>query len=238
MDFYNNSNENSGGYVFEQDRAQVDVNGIITKTYVYMLAVLFISGLFAYVTYSTGAAKEWIQNGTFIGLLIAEIIIVLAAMFTMKRNMVVPSSFLLVAYSIINGMTLSVIFLVYQMSSIVSIFFITAGLFGIMAFYGHTTKKDLTAFGSIMVMALMGLVLVTIVNIFFMKSKGLDLLLAYVGVGIFIGLTAYDAQKIKNMAYERSNYSPYTIAMFGALTLYLDFINLFLKLLRILGKRK
>lgn len=108
-----------------------------------------------------------------------------------------------------------------------------------MAFYGHTTKKDLTSMGSILIMALLGIILVSVVNIIFLKSEGIDLLLAYVGVGVFIGLTAYDAQKIKNMANEKYEVvSPYIIAMFGALELYLDFINLFLRLLRILGRRK
>ncbi len=215
------------------------VQNVVLKTYIYMLAVLFVSGLFAYVTYATGRAYEMLSSGAFYGFIIVELIVVIAANVCMKKDMVVPSAFLLVAYSVINGMTLSIIFIAYEMTSIIGIFFVTAALFGAMAFYGHTTKKDLTAMGSIMIMALLGLILVTVANVIFLKSSGVDLLLSYIGVGIFIGLTAYDAQKIKKMAYENSEtVSPYSIAMYGALQLYLDFINLFLRLLRILGRRR
>ncbi|MFA5659084.1 MAG: Bax inhibitor-1/YccA family protein [Oscillospiraceae bacterium] len=238
MDSYNNYPESSNSDSWFGEVRENFIQNVVVKTYMYMLAVLTVSGLFAYVTYSTGKALEMVQNRSFYAFLIAEIIIVIAGTSCMKRNLVVPSALLLVAYSIINGMTLSIIFLAYEMTSIIGVFFITAALFGAMAFYGHTTKKDLSALGSIMLMALMGLILVTIANVFFLKSSGLDLVLAYVGVGIFIGLTAYDAQKIKTMAAERHDLSPYTIAMYGALQLYLDFVNLLLRLLRILGKRR
>ena len=143
-------------------------------------------------------------------------------------------------YSILNGATLSVIFLVYQLPSIVSTFFITAGTFGAMAWLGHTTKKDLSSIGQMLSMALIGLIIASIVNIFWANNV-LYWITTYVGVFIFVGLTAYDAQKIKNMLNKRNQHNSEEIrkiALIGSLMLYLDFVNLFLYLLRLFGKKK
>ena len=144
-----------------------------------------------------------------------------------------------VLYSVINGATLSVVFLAFTMSSITSVFFITAGTFATMALVGYTTKKDLTSMGRMLFMALIGLVIATVVNMF-MRNSGLDMILNYVGVLVFVGLTAYDTQKIKEqlMMAGDAGEAWQKMALVGALTLYLDFINLFLYLLRILGKRE
>ena len=144
-----------------------------------------------------------------------------------------------VAYSVLNGVTLSVIFLAYTMSSITSVFFITAGTFAAMAFVGFVTKKDLSSMGRILFMALIGLIIATVVNMF-MRSTGLMMILNYVGVLVFVGLTAYDSQKIKQMLLMADNTGEgaQKLALLGSLTLYLDFINLFLYLLRIFGTRR
>ena len=150
------------------------------------------------------------------------------------------ASLLFVAYSVLNGLTFSVIFLVYTMSSISSVFFITAGTFAAMSFIGYTTRKDLTGLGKILIMALIGIIIATVVNIF-IKSSGLMMIVSYIGVLIFVGLTAYDTQKIKKMFLQAGtevNDSTQKLALLGSLTLYLDFINLFLYLLRILGDRR
>jgi uncharacterized protein len=146
---------------------------------------------------------------------------------------------LFLTYSALVGISLSFILLVYTMSSIFLTFAITAGMFGTMAVLGYTTKQDLTSFGRIMMMALVGIIIATLVN-FFMHSETLDYIISYVGVAVFTGLTAYDVQKLKNIGagnvYDAQTKSKLTIL--GALTLYLDFINLFLMLLRLFGDRR
>mgnify|MGYP000755191540 FL=1 len=143
-----------------------------------------------------------------------------------------------VLYSVINGATLSSIFLLYTMSSIASVFFITAATFGVMSLIGIVTKTDLSGMGKMLMMALIGLIIATIVNIF-MKSSGLAMILNYAGVLIFVALTAYDTQKIKNMlTMAPSDENGQKLALLGALSLYLDFINLFIYLLRTLGDRR
>ena len=143
-------------------------------------------------------------------------------------------------YAVLTGVTFSFIFLVYTMESIASTFFITAGTFGAMSLVGYFIKKDLSAIGRFLIMALIGLIIASIVNIF-LQSSGLTLICTYAGVLIFSGLTAYDTQKIKQMFLMHGaemNESTMKLALMGSLTLYLDFINLFLYLLRIFGDRK
>ena len=144
-----------------------------------------------------------------------------------------------VLYSVINGATLSFIFMVYTLSSITNVFFITAGTFAVMALIGYFTKTDLTSMGKILMMALIGIIIASIVNIF-TKSEGLTVILNYLGVLVFVGLTAYDSQKIKKMLMMApdAGETAQKLALLGALSLYLDFINLFIYLLRILGTRR
>lgn len=145
------------------------------------------------------------------------------------------------AYAILNGVTMSFIFLAYTMESIASTFLITAGTFAAMSAVGYFTKKDLSGVGRVLTMLLIGLIIATLVN-FFVASSGFALVLNYIGVFIFVGLTAYDTQKIKNLVHEASMYGDEEqttkLALMGSLTLYLDFINLFLYLLRFMGNRK
>ena len=143
-----------------------------------------------------------------------------------------------IVYSILNGVTMSFIFLVYTTSSIANVFFITAGTFGAMSLIGYTTKRDLSKMGQLLMMALVGLIIASFANIL-MKSDTLSLIISYVGVVVFVGLTAWDTQKIKRMLAQADDISEdaQKIALLGALTLYLDFVNLFLYLLRLLGKR-
>jgi len=142
-------------------------------------------------------------------------------------------------YSVVNGATLSIILLAYTQESVTQVFFITAGTFAAMSAVGYLTKRDLSSVGRILFMALIGLIIATVVNIFW-KNSGFMAILNYLGVLIFVGLTAYDTQKIKNMLLtaEDGGEVGQKMALLGALTLYLDFINLFLYLLRILGKAR
>lgn len=220
------------------ENGEAVVRNVMTKTYLFMFAVLIISGIAAYATAASGLFFTIFSNRyIFYGMLIGEVVLVLVADIVMSKNQAVPSAICLLAYSIVNGMTLASIFYLYSLGSIVSIFLMAAGIFGIMAAYGAITKKDLTSLGSIGMMGLLGIILIGVVNMFFLKSEGISIGIAAVGLAIFIGLTAYDAQKIKQMARSNVNTSENVLAMFGALILYLDFINIFLKLLRLFGKR-
>lgn len=211
---------------------------LMRKVYLWMTLALVITGFTAFgIASNPGIAYAIVTNRLlFWGLIIAEFGLVIGISGAINRLSAVTATLLFVLYSIVNGATLSVIFMAYTMSSIASVFFITAGLFGVMAFIGYTTKTDLTSIGKILFMALIGIILATIVNLF-VGSSMLNMIVSYVGVVIFTGLTAYDLQKIKNMLYNADSMDEgmQKIALLGSLTLYLDFINLFLMLLRIFG---
>ena len=212
---------------------------LMRKVYVWMTLALVITGLTAYGVATTPAMRQlFVSSGLFWVLAIAELAIVFGVTAAINRISLTTATLLFTLYSVINGLLLSSIFLAYTATSIASVFFITAGTFGAMALVGYTTKTDLSSMGKILFMALIGLIIASVVNIF-VGSKGLDLILSYVGVLIFVGLTAWDTQKIKNMLLEApdASESMQKIALLGALTLYLDFINLFIYLLRIIGKR-
>lgn len=230
---------------FSRDREFAISNAfpvLMRKVYVWMTLALVITGVTAYGVATSPAMINAIFSNQmlFWGLIIAEFGLVMAISAGINKFSITTATLLFVLYSVINGATLSVIFLAFTMSSIANVFFITAGTFAVMAFIGYTTKKDLSGLGKMLFMALIGLIIATLVNVIFIKSSGLDLIVSYVGVLIFVGLTAYDTQKIKQMLVgaDSSGETYQKIALLGALTLYLDFINLFLYLLRIFGKRE
>ena len=171
-------------------------------------------------------------------MIIAEFALVIGVSAAINRLSLTTATLMFILYSVINGALLSYIFLAYTASSIATVFFITAGTFGVMAFIGYTTKTDLSSMGKIVMMALIGLIIATVVNLF-IKSSGLTMILSYVGVLVFVGLTAYDTQKIKHMLLQApdAGEGAQKLALLGALSLYLDFINLFIYLLRIFGRR-
>ena len=214
---------------------------LMRKVYVWMTMALAITGLTAYyVAHSSLIYTLYNTPALLWGLIIGELALVFIISGMINRLSLTTATLLFVLYSVINGVTLSSIFMVYTMTSIAKVFFITAGTFGVMALIGYTTKKDLSSIGRLAFMALIGLIIATLVNVFFVKSAGFDLLLSYLGVLIFVGLTAYDTQKIKQMLFqvEFADEGAQKIALLGALSLYLDFINLFLYLLRIFGSRE
>lgn len=214
---------------------------LMRKVYVWMTLALLITGFTAYAVATSPALLMAIVGNRFVllGLIVAELALVVGISGAINRLSLTAATLMFVLYSVINGATLSVVFLAFTMSSITSVFFITAGTFATMALVGYTTKKDLTSMGRMLFMALIGLVIATVVNMF-MRNSGLDMILNYVGVLVFVGLTAYDTQKIKEqlMMAGDAGEAWQKMALVGALTLYLDFINLFLYLLRILGKRE
>ncbi len=216
---------------------------LMRKVYVWMTLALTVTGLTAYYVASNPQLMYSMfgQSSTMVWVLIlAQLAIVFTLSAAINRLSFMVASLLFVAYSVLNGLTFSVIFLVYTMSSISSVFFITAGTFAAMSFIGYTTRKDLTGLGKILIMALIGIIIATVVNIF-IKSSGLMMIVSYIGLLIFVVLPAYDTQKIKKMFLQAGtevNDSTQKLALLGSLTLYLDFINLFLYLLRIFGDRR
>ena len=214
---------------------------LMRKVYTWMTLALVLTGLTAYgVATSPGIMMALYSNSALMwGLVIAEFALVIGISAAINRLSLATATLMFVAYSVINGAMLSSIFMIYTAASIASVFFITAATFAVMALIGYTTKTDLTSVGKLLFMALIGLVIATIVNMF-IGSSTLTMICSYVGVLIFVGLTAYDSQKIKNMLMQApdAGESSQKLALLGALTLYLDFINLFIYLLRIFGDKR
>lgn len=212
---------------------------LMRKVYVWMTLALAITGICAYGTATSPHLLELIYGSKMAIwlLIIAELGLVFYTTARIDKLSLSTATGLFILYSALNGVTLSSIFIVYSMSIIAKVFFITAGTFAATAFYGYTTKKDLSKLGGILFMALIGLIIATLVNLF-LGSTMFDLILSYVGVAIFVGLTAWDSQKIKEMLALQpdAGEASQKIALMGALSLYLDFINLFLYLLRIFGR--
>ena len=214
---------------------------LMRKVYLWMTMALAITGLTAYIVATNATLLTMIYSSPVVmwGLIIAELAIVIGVSAAINKLSLPVATMLFVLYSVINGALFSSIFLVYTMTSISTVFFITAGTFGAMSLYGYTTKSDLSSWGKLLMMALIGLVIATVVNMF-VKSSGLQMILSYVGVLVFVGLTAYDTQKIKQMCLQApdAGETMQKYALLGALSLYLDFINLFIYLLRIFGGRR
>ncbi len=213
----------------------------INKVYAWMCLALAITGFVALRTVSSETMMSLILGSQFgfIGLMIVEIGLVVwmvSAINRISSNMAIG---LFLLYSALNGLTLSILLVIYTGASVATTFFITAGTFGAMSAYGYFTKKDLTSWGNLLFMALIGLIIASVVNIFW-HSSGLYWIITYAGVLIFVGLTAYDTQKIKKMSLELDieTEEGRKGAIMGALALYLDFINLFILLLRIFGNRR
>jgi hypothetical protein len=226
-----------------QTQAQVRVNSFIRSVYNWMAIGLGITGFIAYYVANTPALVQMIYGNQilFFGLIIAEFGLVIAISARIQKMQASTATALFVLYSALNGATLSMIFLVYTASSITSTFFICAGTFVACSVYGWTTKRDLTSVGGFMAMGLIGIIVASVVNIF-LRSPAMHMIISYIGVIVFVGLTAYDTQHLKNMAMTQPDGLEAGVvrkgAILGALKLYLDFINLFLMLLRIFGSRE
>jgi FtsH-binding integral membrane protein len=217
------------------------VGSLMKSVYMWMTLALGITGVVAlYVAQSADLLYSIFSNSIlFWGLIIAESALVMVISARLLKMSFTTALMLFMLYSVINGLTLSVIFALYTKASVASTFFVTAGTFGVMSLIGYFTKKDLSKLGGILFMLLIGLVIATLVNIFWANDT-LYWITTYAGVLIFVGLTVYDTNKIKRMLESTYGEDEITqkLALMGALTLYLDFINLFLYLLRILGDRR
>ncbi len=223
-------------------RAGIDegLRAYMLGVYNYMAAGLAVSGIIAYFVSSSPAMLSAIYGNTALTwiVMLAPLAFILALSFGIQKMKASTVQALYWAFAITMGISLSSIFVVYTSASIARVFFITAATFGAMSLYGYTTKRDLTGWGSFLFMGLIGIIIASVVN-FFLASAAMDFAISVIGVLIFVGLTAYDTQKIRN---EYSEFDSSEVAtkksVFGALRLYLDFINLMLMLLRLFGQRR
>lgn len=236
---YSYANQNSAvGY-------DVGLRSYMIYVYNYMAGALFLTGLVSILTYSSNLiALLYTRSGSMTGLgmivTFAPLGIALAFGFAFQKMRLHTVQMLFWAYATLIGLSLSSLLQAYTGESLARVFFITSAVFASMSLYGYTTKKDLTSFGSYLIMALIGAMIVSLINLF-MNSTGLHYILSFVMLFIFIGLTAYDTQKIKNFYYQADSMDAETarkFAIMGSFTLYLDFINIFLYLVRFFGVRK
>jgi FtsH-binding integral membrane protein len=218
----------------------------IAGVFSWMFVALGISSIAAYLFANSPALLQLLFDAStrqptilFYVAMFSPFAFVLIMSFGVNRISYLGLSLLYIAYSAATGVSLSFILLIYTASSVSGVFLTSAVVFGIMAVAGYTTKTDLTKFGALMVMLLIGIIVASVVNIF-LHSSGLEMLISYIGVAVFVGLTAYDVQKLKRIGagLEYGDASARKMALMGGLTLYLDFVNLFLFLLRIFGRRR
>jgi FtsH-binding integral membrane protein len=234
----NNLEFNDGVYVNDNAVSK----SFVSNVFAYMSLALAISGALAYLFGTTDLVFSLVNHSgmTTLGwvVMFAPFAFILAMNFGFNKMSFTTLLAVFLGYAAVMGISLSFIFLVYDLGVITKVFFITAGLFGAMAFVGYTTKTDLTKFGGILMMAVIGLVIASVVNMF-MKSSQMDYIISCVGVLVFTGLTAYDVQKIKRIGagVEFGTAEASKLALMGALSLYLDFVNLFMFLLRVFARR-
>lgn len=213
----------------------------MTQVYGWMTVALLVTATVSIWVANSPTALELIFGNrlVFYGLLIGEFVLVMALSAAVQRVSARTATLMFLGYAIMNGLTLASIFLLYTGGSIASTFFVTAGTFGAMSAYGYFTKRDLTSLGGFLLMALIGLIIASLVNLFW-QNETLYWVSTYAGVLIFVGLTAYDTQKIKemNIIGNAGTDEDRKEAIMGALRLYLDFINMFLYLLRLFGRRR
>jgi len=227
--------------------SQEDLDRAITtclaRVFMRMFAALLVTAAVSFGIYQTPGATEYLMTNPVltIVMIVAQLILVLVLAFRVMKMSPAVSNVMFFIYAILTGVTLSFIFISYEIGTIFQAFAISALMFGAMAIYGTITKRDLTGIGSFLRMALIGLILASIVNLFFLNDT-MFMIINYAGVLIFVGLTAYDTQRIKNMLAEanaaNAEEAIKKISVMGALILYLDFINIFLKILAILGRRR
>ncbi len=219
--------------------SQVAERSFISKVYIWMGLGLLVTAITAYFTVTSGFVYT-LANNTFLfyGTIIAEFGLVIYLASRIQKMSAETATTAFIIYSVLNGITISLILLIYTGASVASTFMTTALTFGAMSAYGYFTKRDLTAMRSYLMMGLVGLIIASVINMFWANST-MYWIISYAGVLLFVGLTAYDTQKIKKIgAVVEGVQATQKMAIMGALTLYLDFINLFLFLLRILGNRR
>lgn len=237
--------------MFNEQENVVEMNGglsaYVTKVFMWMFLGLIITAGVSYLTAVTGLYTIFLTNMAMLLILfIAELGLVIYISTRISKGNISSKGAIIafLVYAIVNGLVLSSLFLAFQIGVLYQAFFMTAVTFGTMAIYGYVTKKDLTRIGTLLVVGLLGIIIATIVNgifgIFGMASTGLDLVISYVAIAIFLGLAAWDTQKIKYYYYESIGNEGVqnNLAIYSALQLYLDFINLFLYILRVFASHR
>ncbi len=211
---------------------------VVAKSFLYMVAALGVTAVAAFV--SPVLMAEWLMRNQYNMYILfgLELVVVIASNWAMSKNNVVLSAILFTVYAYLTGAVLGIVFWAYDLASVGAVFLMTAGMFAVMAIYGLVTKKDLSSVRNICMMGIMGVIIASVVNGLVLRSGMFDLLISYVVIAIFVGLTAYDVQKIKQRVYSATDENVAVLALSGAFGLYLDFINIFLRLLRLFGKRK
>ncbi len=220
-----------------ETKVKAKTKNFFSRVYFWMFLGLILSAVFAMLVSSSELLMSVVASPLIFVFIIAELVLVIVLSARLQKISLSTAKTLFIIYSILNGITISVILLVYTSISVVSVFFIAAIMFGALGVLGFVTKKDLSAMGKFLFMALIGLILAMIVNMFW-KNSGFDLLISVIGILIFAGLTAYDHQWLKKISLSLQGKQIEKFAIIGALKLYLDFINMFLLLLRIFGKRR
>lgn len=235
MDMYNNNYDTNS----RLSALDTYVSSVMRVVYTKMFLALLVTAATSWFVVGSETIRNMIFSGgaSYWILLILEVVLVIAITGAINRISKTAATGLFYLFAVVNGVVLSVIFYAYTMQSIAFTFAIAAGVFAAMSIYGYFTKNDLTRMGTFLYMALFGLIIATVVNIF-MHSATLDYIVSFVGVAIFIGITAWDTQKIKQMAAMTPSESVSKLATIGALSLYLDLINLFLYLLRFFGNSR
>lgn len=232
---------NNDTVTMTRDRSMV--NAFILNVYHWMTIGLAITGLLAYAVSNSPDVQQIIFGNRFVfyGMLLGELGLVFFLSARVGKMQPGTAVAMFLTYAALNGATLAFLFLIYTRASIVSTFFVCSATFGVTSLYGMATKRDLTSVGNFMMMGLFGIIIASLINIF-LKNSAMQMIISYIGVFVFVGLTAYDTQKIKIMALTQpADLDSGTIrkgAIMGALTLYLDFINMFIFMLRILGDRR
>ena len=216
---------------------QARVSAFIRSVYGWMFAGLALTAMAAAWVYNSPAMQSIVFSGAMWVLIIAELGLVLYLSFRIQKMSPAAAASAFMVYSLLNGLTISVVLFLYTGAAVFQAFAVTAGTFGAMSLYGLTTKKDLTSWGSFFFMGLIGIILASVVNIF-LRSSALEMTISVIGVFVFVGLTAYDTQKLKAYAMMAEGERVTNFAVIGALALYLDFINLFLMILRLMGGRR
>lgn len=230
--------KNLGTRTYAVDIEEVQ-KAFLSKVYAWMTGGLLVTGLTAWYTASSGFYMTIFDSGLFLPLIILQLGLVFGLSGFINKINSFLAGIAFMFYSLLTGLTLSVIFIAYTAESIQTVFFITAGMFAILSAYGYFTKRNLSAVGSFMFMGLIGIIIASVINMF-ISSSFLHFAISIIGVIVFSGLTAYDTQKLKDMAVGTfdSDESAAKGAILGALALYLDFVNLFIFLLRLLGSRR
>lgn len=223
------------------EKASLRERTILKNVYIWMSAGLFLTAVVAKLFVQTSLFIPFVSNRMlFFAVIIAEFVLVIRLSSRIMNMSVGQAAGSFAVYSVLNGITLSTIFIVYSIGTIYTAFFVTAGTFGAMSLWAATTKRDLSGMGHFLMMGLFGIIIASVVNIF-LRSTGLYFLISYAGVAVFTLLTAYDTQRIKAMSNQMSSNADEAtftkLSIMGALKLYLDFINMFLFILRIFGRR-